>query len=104
MPRNQVVPKHTSRAKGHSRPVATAAGINVDRTRIIAMIISTVLASYAQIIAMQNFGIMNTYGGHTQVGSYAIAALLVGGATVSHASVKHALVGVVLFHALFILS
>jgi len=92
------------RTVGHSRPVATAAGINVDRTRIIAMMISTVLAAYAQIIAMQNFGIMNTYGGHTQVGLYAIAALLVGGATVSRASVKHALIGVVLFHALFILA
>ena len=31
-----------------------------------------VLASYAQTVAMQNFGIMNTYGGHTQVGMYAI--------------------------------
>jgi len=92
------------RTVGHSRPVATAAGINVNRTRIIAMMISTVLASYAQIITMQNIGLFNTYGGHTQVGFYAIAALLVGGATVSRASVKHALVGVLLFHALFILA
>jgi len=92
------------RTAGQDRAVATTAGINVDRTRMTAMIMSTVLAAFAQIIMMQNFGVMQTYGAHTQVGVYAIAALLVGGATVSHASVKHAIMGVILFHALFILA
>lgn len=92
------------RTVGHDRNVATAAGINVDRTRIIATILSTLLAAYGQIISMQNFGVMQVYGGHSQVGIYAIAALLVGGATVSRATVKHALLGVILFHALFILA
>jgi simple sugar transport system permease protein len=92
------------RTVGHDRGIATAAGINVDRTRIIAMIMSTLLAAYGQIISMQNFGVMQTYGAHSQVGVYAIAALLVGGATVTKASVRHALVGVLLFHSLFILA
>jgi len=92
------------RTVGHDRAVATAAGINVDRTRIIAMIMSTVLAAYAQIIMLQNFGVLQVYGAHSQVGLYAIAALLVGGATVSRASVKHAIIGVILFHSLFILA
>ncbi|MCL2373061.1 MAG: ABC transporter permease [Defluviitaleaceae bacterium] len=92
------------RTVGHNRAVATAAGINVNRTRIIAMMMSTVLASWGQIIFMQNIGLMTTYGGHQQVGFYAIAALLVGGATVSKASVKHAILGVFLFHAMFILA
>lgn len=92
------------RTVGHNRNVATAAGINVDRTRIIAMMLSTVFGAYGQIIALQNFGVMNTYGSHANVGLYAIAALLVGGATVSKASVKHAIIGVLLFHSLFILA
>jgi len=92
------------RTVGHDRAVATTAGINVDRTRIIAMILSTLLAAYGQIIMLQNFGVMQTYGAHSQVGLYAIAALLVGGATVSRASVKHAILGVILFHSLFILA
>ena len=92
------------RTVGHDRAVATTAGINVDKTRIIAMILSTLLAAYGQIIMLQNFGVMQTYGAHTQVGLYAIAALLVGGATVSRASVKHAILGVILFHSLFILA
>jgi len=92
------------RTVGHDRAVATAAGINVDRTRIIAMMISTVLAAFGHLIVMQSLGIMATYGGHEQVGLYAIAALLVGGASVAKASIKHAVIGVIIFHALFVLA
>jgi ABC-type uncharacterized transport system permease subunit len=92
------------RTVGQSRPIATAAGINVDRTRVLAMIISTVLASYGHVIMMQNIGTMFTHGGHRFIGTYAVAAILVGGATVTKASAKHAVLGVVLFHALFILA
>lgn len=89
---------------GQSRTVATSSGINVDRTRIIAMIMSTVLASYGQLISLQNIGTFSTYGAHTQVGQFAIAALLVGGASVHRATTKQAVLGVILFHTLFILS
>lgn len=90
------------RTVGQSRQVANAAGINVDRTRIIAMILSTVLACWGQIIYLQNIGTFSTYGAHTQVGQFAIAALLVGGASVQLAKNKHAILGVILFHSLFI--
>lgn len=90
------------RTVGQSRQVANAAGINVDRTRIIAMILSTVLACWGQIIYLQNIGTFSTYGAHTQVGQFAIAALLVGGASVQLAKNKHAIIGVILFHSLFI--
>ena len=92
------------RTVGQSRTVANAAGINVDKTRIIAMIFSTVLASWGQLIFLQNVGTLSTYGAHTQVGQFAIAALLVGGASVQKATNKQALLGVVLFHTLFIVS
>lgn len=92
------------RTVGQSRTVANAAGINVDRTRIIAMIFSTVLASWGQLIFLQNVGTISTYGAHTQVGQFAIAALLVGGASVQKATNKQALLGIVLFHTLFIVS
>ncbi len=92
------------RAVGQSRAVANAAGINVDRTRIIAMIFSTVLASWGQLIYLQNIGTFSTYGAHTQVGQYAIASLLVGGASVQKATNKQAILGVILFHTLFIVA
>lgn len=92
------------RTVGHDRTVASSSGINVDRIRVIAMIISTVLASYGHLISLQNIGTVGTYGSHVSVGLYAIAALLVGGASVQQANAKQALLGVVLFHTLFILS
>lgn len=92
------------RTVGQSRSVANSSGIDVNRIRIIAMIMSTVLASYGQLISLQNLGTVATYGSHQQVGLYAIAALLVGGASVQHATVKNALLGIILFHTLFILS
>ncbi|MFV0352702.1 MAG: ABC transporter permease subunit [Oscillospiraceae bacterium] len=92
------------RTVGQNRGVATSAGINVDRTRIIAMIMSTVLASYGQLISLQNIGTVSTYGSHLQVGQFAIAALLVGGASTQKATIKQGILGVILFHTLFILS
>ena len=92
------------RAVGQNRAVANSAGIDVDKTRIIAMLFSTVLASWGQLIYLQNIGTMSTYGAHTQVGQSAIAALLVGGASVQKATNKNALLGIVLFHTLFIVS
>ncbi len=92
------------RTVGQSRVVANAAGINVDRTRIIAMILSTVLASWGQLIFLQNVGTFPTYFAHTQVGTFAIAALLVGGASVQKATNGQAILGVILFHTLFIVA
>ena len=92
------------RTVGQSRTVANAAGINVNRTRIIAMCMSTTLAAWGQIIYLQNLGTFATYGAHTMCGLYAIAALLVGGASVQQANNKQAILGIFLFHTLFVVA
>ena len=92
------------RTVGQNRTVANAAGIDVDRTRILAMIFSTVLASWGQLIFLQNVGTFSTYGAHTQVGQFAIASLLVGGASVQKANNRQAILGVILFHTMFIVA
>ena len=92
------------RAVGQNRVVANEAGINVDRVRIIAIVISTVLAGWGQLIFVQNMGAFQTYGAHEQVGLYAGAAILVGGASVVRATNTQALIGTVLFHLMFILA
>ena len=92
------------RASGEDMAVAHAAGIPVMRTRVISIIISTVLACYGQIIFLQNVGTMNTYNSHEQAGVFAIASLLVGGATVARASIFNVFAGVVLFHLMFVVS
>lgn len=92
------------RTVGQNRAVATSAGIDVDKTRIIATCISTVLAAWGQLIFLQNLGTFNTVQQQDNVGLYSVAAILVGGATVQKANNRHATVGVVLFHTLFVLA
>ena len=92
------------RAVGQNGTVANASGINVNHVRIIAIIFSTVLAGWGQLIFVQNMGAFQTYGAHGQVGLYAGAAILVGGASVVRATNTQAIVGTILFHLMFILA
>jgi len=92
------------RAMGQDAHVATIAGIPVERNRVLATILSTVLAAWGQLLFLQNIGTLNTYSSHEQVGMFAIAALLVSGATVTQATVGQALLGALLFHTLFVVS
>ena len=92
------------RAVGQDLEVAKAAGINVDRTRIISVVMSTVCAGFGMVIYLQNIGNLPTYTGHSQIGMFCIAALLVGGASVEKAGIGNAFLGVILFHLMFIVA
>ena len=92
------------RAVGQDMEVARAAGIKVERTRIIAIIMSTVFAGFGHIIYLQNIGNFPTCTAHTQIGMFCIAALLVGGASVEKASIGNVFLGVILFHTMFIMA
>jgi simple sugar transport system permease protein len=92
------------RAVGQDMHIAEVMGIKVDKTRIVAMILSTVIAGWGQLVFLQNIGTLNTYNSHEQVGMFSIAALLVGGASTRRATIWQAIVGVVLFHTLFVVS
>ncbi len=92
------------RAVGQDMAVARDAGINVERTRILSIIISTVLAGFGMVIYLQNMGNIPTYTAHSQIGMFCIAALLVGGASVDKASIGNVFLGVILFHLMFIVA
>lgn len=92
------------RAVGQNRTVANVSGINVNKVRVIAIMISTVLAGWGQLIFVQNMGSFQTYGAHEQVGLYAGAAILVGGASIRKATNGQAILGCILFHLLFIMA
>jgi len=92
------------RAMGQDPHVAAIAGIPVERHRVIATVLSTILAAWGQLLFLQNLGTLNTYNSHEQVGMFSIAALLVSGATVTRATVPQAFLGTLLFHTLFVVS
>ena len=92
------------RSVGQSQHIAEVSGVNVDRTRLIATMTSTVLAAWGQIMYLQNMGTLNTYGAHTQIGMFSVACLLVGGASTQRANIRHAILGTLLFNSMFIMS
>lgn len=92
------------RAVGQDMHIAEVAGIKVNKVRIIAVIMSTVLAAIGQIIYLQDIGTINTYNSHEQIGLFSIAALLVGGASTRKATIWNAIIGVLLFHTLFVVA
>ena len=89
------------RAVGQDMEVARQAGIKVEKTRVLSIILSTVFAGFGMIIYLQNIGTLNTYNSHSQIGMFSIAALLVGGASVDKASIKNVFIGIILFHTMF---
>lgn len=92
------------RAVGQDMDVARDAGIKVERTRILSIVMSTVFAGFGMIIYLQNMGNIATYSSHVQIGMFCIAALLVGGASVDKASIGNVFLGVLLFHTMFIVA
>ena len=89
---------------GYDEEKAQELGVQVDRTRIFVMIISTLLAGIGQFIYLQNIGSLNTFTEHLNVDTFSCAALLVGGASIKSANVKDAIVGVLIMHAIFVVS
>ncbi|MCL2703897.1 MAG: hypothetical protein FWE91_09860 [Defluviitaleaceae bacterium] len=92
------------RAVGQSQHIAEVSGINVKRTRIIATIFSTVLAAWGMVIFLQNMGTLTTYDSHRHVGFFSVAAILVGGASTSRANLRNVITGLILFHAMTIVT
>ncbi len=100
---------HTSlgqkiKAIGISEEKSQNLGISINKTRIIVIMISTILASIGQFIYIQNIGSLNVYTDHLNTDVISCAALLAGGASIKRASVKNALFGTVILHILFVLS
>lgn len=92
------------RSVGQDMDIAKVTGINVDRVRTIAVTISILLAAWGQVIFLQDIGTLSTYGSHVQIATFSIAAILLGGASVTKATSGQAIMGVILFHTLFIVS
>lgn len=92
------------KAVGSSTSTSEVLGIDAKKVRIKVMIISTVLAALGQLAYLQNIGMFDVYTAHLTNDVIACAALLAGGASIKSAKIRHALLGVFLFHTLFIVS
>lgn len=87
-------------AGGINPRFAQASGININRNRIKANILSTVLGALGIIVYSQGYGYAQLYNAPLLMAFPAVAAVLIGGATASRAKVSHVIIGTVIFQGL----
>ena len=84
-----------------SNPVfAKAAGINVDRIRMLSVVMSTWLAAVGILVYEQGFGFIQLYMAPFYMALPAVSAILIGGATVNKATIMNVIVGTILFQGI----
>ncbi|MDR2136815.1 MAG: ABC transporter permease, partial [Synergistaceae bacterium] len=84
-----------------SNPVfARASGIDVNRMRIISVVLSTVLGAVGILVYEQSFGFIQLYMGPFYMALPAVASILLGGASVNKASIWNVIVGTFLFQGI----
>ena len=87
-------------AVGSNPDYARASGVSADKMRTISVIISTFLGAVGIIVYQQSFGFIQLYTAPSPMVFPAVAAILIGGASVNNASMVNVLVGTFLFQGL----
>ncbi len=85
---------------GSNPEYARSAGVDVDRMRIVSVILSTVLGAIGIIMYEQSFGFIQLYMGPFYMAFPAVAAILIGGASVHKASILNVVIGTFLFQGI----
>lgn len=84
-----------------SNPVyARASGVNVDRMRILSVVLSTWLGAVGILVYEQSFGFIQLYMGPFYMALPAVSAILIGGASVNRASIANVVIGTFLFQGI----
>ena len=87
-------------AVGSNPAFAKAAGINVDKMRLISVIMSTWLGAVGILMYEQGFGFVQLYMGPFWMALPAVSAILIGGASVNKASIPNVIIGTFLFQGI----
>ncbi|MBS6398197.1 MAG: ABC transporter permease [Clostridiales bacterium] len=84
-----------------SNPVfAKAAGVNVDKMRMLSVIMSTWLGAVGILVYEQGFGFVQIYMAPFYMALPAVSAILIGGASVNKASISNVIIGTFLFQGI----
>ncbi|TFG90058.1 MAG: ABC transporter permease, partial [Candidatus Atribacteria bacterium] len=79
---------------------ARSCGVNIDNMRIISVIVSSIIGAIGIIVYHEGFGFIQLYLGPLYMSFPAIAAILIGGATVEKAYISNVIIGVLLFQGI----
>ena len=87
-------------AVGSNATFAKASGINVNKIRMISVIMSTWLAAVGILVYQQGFGFIQLYMAPFYMALPAVSALLIGGASINKASIGNVIIGTFLFQGI----
>jgi simple sugar transport system permease protein len=87
-------------AVGSNPTFARASGINIDKIRILSVVMSTWLAAVGILVYQQGFGFVQLYMAPFYMALPAVSAILIGGATVNKASITNVVIGTFLFQGI----
>ena len=87
-------------AVGSNPTFAKAAGISVDKARLLSVVLSTWLGAVGILLYEQGFGFVQIYMAPLNMAFPAVAAILIGGASVNKASITNVIIGTILYQGL----
>jgi simple sugar transport system permease protein len=90
------------RFAGMNPKFAEASGINVNKMRVLGIVISTVLGAVGILVYAQGFGFLQLYQAPMYMGFIAAAAILIGGASLKSAKISHVILGTFLFQGILV--
>ena len=87
-------------AVGSNPDFARAGGVSSDKMRTISVMLSTMLGAMGILVYQQSFGFIQMYQAPLFMAFPAVAALLIGGASVNKATMINVIVGTLLFQGI----
>jgi simple sugar transport system permease protein len=87
-------------AVGSNPDYARASGVDAGKMRIISVVASCMLGAVGIIVYQQSYGFIQVYNGPLMAAFPAVAALLIGGASVNKASILNVVVGTLLYQGM----
>ncbi len=87
-------------AVGSNPDFARAGGVSGDRMRTISVIVSTIYGALGILVYQQSFGFIQVYNAPLYMAFPAVAAILLGGASVNKAGILNVVVGTFLFQGI----
>lgn len=91
-------------AAGENESFARLSGINIAQTRLIAIIISTIIAGFGICVYAQSYGFIQLYDEPLSMAFPAIAAILIGGSTGKKTFIFEAVLGAYLLQSIYLLT
>ncbi len=87
-------------AVGSNPDYARASGININKMRSTSIIMSTVIGAIGILVYQQSFGFIQLYAAPLYMAFPAVAAILIGGASINKASIVNVIIGTILFQGI----